>query len=511
MFDSIKFAIENLTIIISCLFMLFLIYKCIKYFQDTRYNVTDSLLYIWFFYRKHYYLLLLIPFIFLLYLWYFQLIFSLLVIVIYLTMRKREQISKLRFTPRVIRIYGFMVIAWTALGTLLMMIIDFPQLTSLLGLFIVITPPLAILSGIAITPVELLISKGYQLKAKKKLKEHYPYVIGITGSCGKTSVKNYTYELLKEKHITFQSPKSFNTLNGISITINNYLNFKNVYLILEMGATKLGDIEKLVRFTHPHYGIVTEIVPQHFITFKNIENIINEKMKLVESLPSDGIAFLNYNNKYIRNYKIKNNCRVIKFGTTEDCDYYATDINMTLKGISFIVNFNNKELNIETSLLGSHNITNLVAAIALAIELGINENEVIDAIYRIKPVPHRLQIRTDHNLTIIDDAYNSNVQGFKNALQVLDLARGYRTLITPGIVDMGDETESINYNLSKSIYKICDEVILIDNRASRHIAKGLAELGFKNVKIVGSFKDGFALVEKGTVLIENDLTDNYFL
>lgn len=511
MFESIKFAIETITLILNGLFIVILIYHGLKIYQDSRYNIRDSLSHIIYFYRKHYYIFLLTVFIFVLDMWYFQLMFSLTLVGIYLLMRKNKQIAKLKFTSRIIRIYVFIIISWTVLGTLLMMKVPFPHLTSFLALLGIFTPILSVLSGIALIPLEGLIAKGYQLKARRKLKKLKPSVIGITGSCGKTSVKNFALELLKENHLTFKSPKSFNTLNGISITINNYLNFENTYLLLEMGATKLKDIEKLVNFTNPQYGIITEIVPQHLKSFVNIDNIILEKMKLVESLPANGIAFLNYDNDYIRNYKLKTNCKIITFGTNDDCDYYATDLDFTLNKTRFTVHYNNKTITAETKLLGRHNVTNLLAAIALAKELGVSDNEIIDGIARIKQVPHRLELKKQDNLTIIDDAYNSNVNGFKNALEVLDLARGYRTLITPGIVDLGKDTYVINYNLSESIAKVCDEVILIENDASKSIYEGLNKLGFENIKLVKSFKEGFALIEKGTVLIENDLPDNYFL
>src|SRR5690606_18668376 len=140
--------------------------------------------------------------------------------------------------------------------------IKFNQLISLLAIYVTFMPILTILSFVLMTPIELLINKWYHIQAKRKLRKYKPFIIGITGSCGKTSVKNYIYDILRNDRVTFMSPKSFNTLNGISITINDYLHVPDATLVLEMGATKENDIEELVKFSGVDIAIVTQITTQ---------------------------------------------------------------------------------------------------------------------------------------------------------------------------------------------------------------------------------------------------------
>lgn len=499
--------IFNYVLVFALILMLLLSSeKLLKAYQDTRYKLREVTSLYLKYYKKYFLYFLLILFIFLPLIWYFKLL-NLFCLVGngYLLIRKKN-IVKLRYTSRIIR----QIIVITIID--LLMIYFFPlKLIPLLNVLNLIAPIVILLSGLTIYPVELLISSYYKLKALKKLKLYKPIIIGVTGSCGKTSVKNYLYEILKDNLLCFMSPKSFNTINGISMTINEYLKYHNSFLILEMGATKVKDIEALVKYTYPTYGIITEIVPQHLNTFKSIDNIIKEKFKLIEGLPENGVGFLNYDNLHIRNYPLKAKCKVITYGTTSDCHIYASEVKMNFEGMSFQVNLLNDAFNITTSLVGRHNINNLLAAIALSFELGVSKQEIIDTIKGLKSVKHRLDIYQENNITIIDDAYNSNIQGFKNALEVLSLAINKKILLTPGIVEAGKETRNINYSLASEISKVCDEVILVDNESARYLYEGLQDQHYHNILVVNSFQEGFNLITEGTVLIENDLPDNYFI
>lgn len=508
--DHIKFIIEDFAIVLSILMMIHLCIRTSKFHQGNSYKLSDIFTYLKAFYRKHYYFFLLIPFVLVLDRWYMQLIYIIYLIALYSLSRPKQQISKLVYTRRILRLVAFMIIFYTILGTLLMLWIPFNHLTSLLAIYIALMPVLTYIGFAIMTPIEILINKGYHYAAKAKLKKHHPFIIGITGSSGKTSVKNFVFDILKNSMVTYMSPKSYNTVNGISRTINEYLTVDNAVLVLEMGATKVGDIEELVNFVGVDIGIVTQITSQHMRTFHSLENITNEKMKIVEGLGGKGIAILNYDCQEIRAYQIKNSCKVITIGTTPDCDYYAKDIKMSLEGISFTCVYGNEEMDIKTKIVGRYNINNILLAIALSKEMKIQNNIIKDAILALEPVKHRLEVKHDNLITIIDDAYNANPLGLKMGLEVLNLAENKKTIITPGIVDAGEASEAINYDLALEMAKVCDEVILIDNPSSRFIHQGLVNTEFTNIHVVNNFKSAYSLVTEGTVLIANDLPDNYF-
>ncbi len=366
-------------------------------------------------------------------------------------------------------------------------------------------------------PIEFLVFKYYENKAIKKLKQMSSLIkIGITGSYGKTSSKNVLNEILNKKYTSFASPKSFNTTYGLINATNNYLDkFDNVY-IAEMGACKIGDINELCNLIKPKYGIITKIGPAHLETFKTIENIVKTKFELIESLPSDGIAVLNSDDSYQINYEIKNNCEKIWIGIKNKADVMAKNISMSNTGMSFDVYFkdNDDVINLKTNLLGRSNIYNILSSIAIAIRLEINYEDIVKAISLLKPVEHRLELKKLGDVTIIDDAFNSNPDGSKMALEVLALMEGKKIIVTPGMIELGDKQYELNKKFGEYISEVADEVILIGEKQTQPILDGLNEKHYDkdHIYILNDVKKAFSLIneikDKNTyVLLENDLPD----
>ena len=144
-------------------------------------------------------------------------------------------------------------------------------------------------------PIEKSIRKGFCTKASRKLKEIPNLkVIGITGSYGKTSTKYAINTILSQKFNTLMTPESYNTTMGVVRTINENLTLTHQLFICEMGAKYVGDIKEICDIVHPDFGIVTAIGPQHLDTFKSLQNVKKTKLELVDSLPQEGLAFVNW-------------------------------------------------------------------------------------------------------------------------------------------------------------------------------------------------------------------------
>lgn len=366
-------------------------------------------------------------------------------------------------------------------------------------------------------PVEKLVYLKFKTKAMNKLKTMTNLkVIGITGSYGKTSSKNILSEILNVKYSALPTPKNLNTPYGLIMTINNNLDKFDEIFIAEMGAYKIGEIQQLCDLVHPKYGILTRIGTAHLELFGSQENIQKGKFELIESLPSDGVAVLNADDPLQVNYNLKNKVKVLWIGIDNEADFKASNIKISNIGTTFDLEIkgNKNKYRFETKLLGYANIYNILAAIALGYELGINIDQLKGAVKGVKPVEHRLELKKNGDIFFLDDAYNSNPVGSKMALDVLNTMPGKKIIVTPGIIELGSLQEEANIKFGEYIADVCDEVILIGKKQTEPIQKGLKNKKYdeKHLHILEDVLDAFPLINKlkdkvTYVLLENDLPD----
>lgn len=367
-------------------------------------------------------------------------------------------------------------------------------------------------------PAEKMVYYHYFHKAKKKIKEDTRLnVIGVTGSYGKTSSKNILADILRVKYDTLPTPKNFNTPYGLMLTINNHLDKFTEYLVAEMGACEVGQIKELCDFVKPKYGILTKIGVAHLESFKTEENIQKTKFELIESLPEDGIGILNMDDAKQVNYKIKNNCHIRWIAIdNQDADLVASNIKGTPTGMSFDVRFkgDKKKYKLETKLLGSANVYNILAAVMLAFELGMSMEEIQMGVKGINTIPNRLELKKVGGLTLIDDGYNSNPVGAKMALDTLALMPGKKIVVTPGMIELKDKQYELNYEFGRQISKVADIVVLVNKKQTKPILDGLLKEGYKkkNIYVYDDIYEAFNLLRKISdpntfILIENDLPD----
>lgn len=429
----------------------------------------------------------------------------------------------LKFTSRIKRLFITIILIYG-----LLIYFTYPILNTNIKAIMLIV--LCILSGLIYfvtylaslinEPINRLEYSFYFHKAKKKLSEYTNLqVVGITGSYGKTSSKNILNEILSCKYITRSTPKNYNTPYGLMITINDYLDKFDEVFIAEMGAYVNGRIKNLCDFVHPKYGILTVIGEAHLETFGTRENIQKTKFELIESLPSDGVAILNKDDPYQVAYELKNKVKTIWIGiTNKDADIYADNIRCTNKGMKFDCHYQDKVIELDTKLLGDHNIYNILASVALGLEMGIDINDIKMAVKRLKATEHRLELKKIGNIYQLDDAYNSNPVGANGALEVLKSMHGTKVVVTPGMVELGAKEIDENYAFGKKISECADYVILIGKKRTEVIYKGIIENNFDkdNIFILNKVTDAYAVInalkeENKDIyaLFENDLPDIY--
>ncbi len=371
--------------------------------------------------------------------------------------------------------------------------------------------------------VEKYVYFHFKHLALKKLKQmNHLKVIGITGSYGKTSSKNILADILNIKYITLPTPKNLNTPYGLIMTINNNLDKFTDIFIAEMGAYRKGEIKELCDLVHPKYGILTRIGTAHLETFGSEENIQKTKFELIESLPKDGIGVLNRDDPKQVNYLLKNDCKILWIGIeNKDVDVLAQNIKCSNTGTHFYVIFkgDKKKYSFETKLLGQHNVYNILASLALGREFGISIPQLQQAVKAVRPIEHRLELKKLGNFYQIDDAYNSNPTGARNALEVLSMMPGKKIIVTPGMIELGDKEAELNEKFGEQIAELskADYVILIGKKQTGPIRKGLEKKHFDMDKVIvyNNVLDAYTFIRgiKGKediyALFENDLPDTY--
>ncbi len=247
------------------------------------------------------------------------------------------------------------------------------------GLFLwaALTPFVTLLAWLINQPMENAVTSRYIRDARRRLEERPDLmVIGITGSYGKTSTKNFLHALLSARYNVLMTPESFNTTLGVVRTVRERLQPSHQVLLAEMGAKNPGDIREICDLVHPGYGVITAIGEQHLETFQTVENIIATKFELADAVPAGGAVFLNADNAYIRERLAAHPpaAKAVTYGAEAESEaaYTARDREVGPRGSSFTVRApSGEEERFETRLLGAHNIQNLIGCIAVAHTLGI--------------------------------------------------------------------------------------------------------------------------------------------
>lgn len=427
----------------------------------------------------------------------------------------------LHYTQRIIRMYVCLGILVCAID--LLFVFFEKQLTYYLGFnpvyFCIAVIPLAslwvLISLLLMTPVEKLIAKFYLLDAKKILARRPDLkIVAITGSYGKTSTKFILSQILSEKYSVLTPPASYNTTMGVVRVIRERLQPDDEVFICEMGSRHIGDIKEICDFVHPQNAIITSIGPQHLDTFGSIEGVKKGKFELIEALPKNGCAVFASTNEHIISLYEKATCKKISAGFLESDNVKAENISVGCSGSAFtLIDKAGNKCECFTSLLGMHNISNILVASAMALEMGLTLNEVANGIRKIAPVEHRLQIVSQKPVTIIDDAFNSSPNGASAALDVLGAFTGRRIIVTPGFVELGKDQDKYHFELGRKIRDNADIAILVGKKRTEKIAEGLS--GFQGeLYTVSNLNEATDILKKisvtgDVVLFENDLPDNY--
>lgn len=396
-----------------------------------------------------------------------------------------------------------------------------------------ILPYLLLLAAAIIYPAEKLIQYRFKVQARNKLKSMPELkVVAITGSYGKTSTKFITQAILSERYRVCATPGSYNTPMGICKVINNDLQPTDQVLILEMGARYRGNIDELCRIATPDIAVITNVGVAHLESFGSVEAIAQTKGALVRHLKPGGFAVLNGDDPEVRKMNNRDDISVLFAGLSEEENHiFGKNISYDDQGCAFEMQVKDEvpagggtfvmmkeEEQIRMPLLGQHNVRNALLAASAGLIMKLRLPTIKVALRKVEPVEHRLELKKKDGIVVIDDAFNSNPVGARNAISVLSSFKaGRKFVITPGMIELGDRqvTENRDFGIWMARHRP-DHVFLVGKQQTKPVYEGLREGGYDDgrITVVNSLfeaneKISEYLREGDVVLYENDLPDNY--
>ena len=354
------------------------------------------------------------------------------------------------------------------------------------------------------SPLVNVVKRKEIHKAKKRLQEIGPTVIGVTGSYGKTITKEFIAHLLSQKYKTAKTTGSENTELGIARKTVRFVKKGVEFFVVEMGAYKRGEIKVLTQIADPKVGVITGIEPQHLSLFGSLGEIKRTKFELIEALPKKGIAVFNLSNKYCRELAKKArrqfpDLRVFGYflkgenKTNIAAEIESRILSVDIEGVTFEVKQGKTAKKLFAPVRGAHLIENLSGAILVARLFGLSWKQIREGCRSIQLPEKAMQTyKLRKGAYVVDDTYNATPKGFEAAVRYLLLFRDRKkVVITPGIIELGGVSEKVHKDLGKLMGDRIDEIIFTNREFVKSIEQGL-----------GSKKKKLKVIEKPEKLIE---------
>lgn len=290
-----------------------------------------------------------------------------------------------------------------------------------------------------ISTLPFVIGVDDSLRAFQDLASHYRRrfilpLVAVTGSNGKTTVKEMVSHVLARKWRTLKTQSNFNNSIGVPQTLLR-LNSRHEAAVIEMGVDQEGQTTRLCEMAKPTVGVITNVGPDHLEFFGTIEGSARAKAELLPELPPDGVAVLNADDAYFKSFARLTRCRSISYGFSSQADVRASDVVLNRQGSKFRLHLPNRTRAklVQLRVSGQHNVSNALAGAAVGHALGISAQDLSLGLEKMRPASMRSQIHRLKGVTYLYDCYNANPASMKAALDLLvELAKGGRAIAVLG-------------------------------------------------------------------------------
>jgi UDP-N-acetylmuramoyl-tripeptide--D-alanyl-D-alanine ligase len=270
-------------------------------------------------------------------------------------------------------------------------------------------------------------------------------LVGVTGSAGKTTTKEAIAHVLATRFRVLKSEGNFNNHFGLPLMLLK-LEPEHDVAVIEMGMSHAGEIRALAKIAQPEIGVVTNVAPVHLQFFESIAGIARAKYELIESLPANGTAVLNADDEYVSQFGRDFRGKVVLYGTLPASTVRAENIQPKgADGSEFDVVIGNSRACVQLPLVGSHNVLNALAAVAVGIERGLKLTEAAEALATLAPPHKRGQVVQLGNITVINDCYNSNPKALDAMVDALVAMPARRRIVVAGeMLELGAAGEELH-------------------------------------------------------------------
>lgn len=306
-------------------------------------------------------------------------------------------------------------------------------------------------------------------------------VIGVTGSSGKTSTKDLIGQVLADAFSTYAPAGSPNNELGLPQTILQAPS-ETKFLVAEMGMRGIGHINYLCDIAKPNIGVVTNVGHAHVGEIGSIENVAKGKSELIQGLPLDGTAILNFDDPLVRAMAQLTNARVFTYGLTTKADVNASELVTNADGSTdFILNYQNESVPVKLPLLGEHNVSNSLAAAATGIVAGLSLSQIAKTLNGVAPKSQwRMEVhQLNNSVTVINDAYNANPESMTAALKTLASIQtsGRRWAVLGAMHELGDESVSEHDRIGRLVVRLNIDQLVVVGQVAKPLHMGAEQEG----------------------------------
>ena len=365
---------------------------------------------------------------------------------------------------------------WTVINASSVAVLALPEAFRALYLaeIFALYPVTTALAVVIIEPFERLKNAAFLRREAAEYQKLPAIKIAVTGSFGKTTVKELIKAALGQDYTSLATDGNKNTPFGILETVKRYSGEQ--ILITEFGARRKGDIAELIKLFPPDFAVITGVTAQHLESFKSLENITREKFLLAKAVSEERLI-LNVDNDIVRSVS-KEFPRAVTVG--KEGLFRISHYREREDGFDFVLNYvvggRKERLLLSLPLHGRHNASNAALAAVVSIMLGVPPRSVRERLASFKGVPHRFEVKKHGGITIIDDGYNSNIEGVRSGAEAFKRFAGRKVAVAQGLVEAGRERTALNTLVGAALAG--SDVVVGVGRNARCIEKGLKSAGF---------------------------------